>query len=135
MHVTTRLFSAGALALAFTTFVAVGPALAQAGEQAPPSSREQAQDTVQGELLKVDTTARTLTVKTSSEEMEFTFNDQTKISGAQRGVAGLATMTGSQVVVEYEKEGARNVARTIEIRDTKPSDAAPGPAPAPAPRE
>lgn len=134
MHVTSRFFVSGAFALAFTALVAASPVLAQGQAPAPSQpSQAQAGTTVQGELMKVDATARTLTVKTATNEMEFTYNDETKITGAQRGIAGLATMTGSQVVVQYEKEGAKNVASSIEIREAKPS-AAPTTTPAPAPR-
>ena len=72
--------------------------------------------TAQGELLDVDGKNQTLTIKAQAGEMTFRYNDQTKVSGAQKGVAGLATMTGSQVVVMYRKDGQINLASTIEVR-------------------
>ena len=41
--------------------------------------------TAQGELLDVDVKASTLTIKTPTAEMTFRYNDQTKVTGAQKG--------------------------------------------------
>jgi hypothetical protein len=89
------------------------------GQQAParPDAPAQAQAaTAQGELQDVDAKASTITVKTADSEMRFTYNDQTKVTGAQKGVAGLATMKGSQVTVQFRKDGATNIATSIEVR-------------------
>jgi hypothetical protein len=72
--------------------------------------------TAQGELLDVDGKATTLTIKTQSAEMTFRYNEQTKVSGAQKGMAGLATMTGAQVMVMYRKDGQINLATSIDVR-------------------
>jgi hypothetical protein len=80
---------------------------------------EQAQlqtQTAQGELLDVDGKATTLTIKTQTGEMTFRYNEQTKVSGAQKGMAGLATMTGSQLMVMYRKDGEINLATSIDVR-------------------
>jgi hypothetical protein len=84
---------------------------------APAPAQAQAQtQTAQGELLDVDAKANTITIKTTAAEMTFRFNDETKVTGAQKGVAGLATMTGSQVIVQYRKDGQANIATSIEVR-------------------
>src|SRR5262245_27660786 len=72
--------------------------------------------TAQGELLDVDNKASTFTIKTQSGEMSFRYNDETKVTGAQKGVSGLATMTGSQVVVMYRKDGQVNFATSIDVK-------------------
>ena|SRR5688572_18068344 len=87
--------------------------------QAEPPAQAQQTQTAQGELLDVDARASTLSVKTQTVEMTFRFTDETKVTGAQKGVSGLATMTGSQVVVMYQKEGASNIATNIEVRAQK----------------
>ena len=93
---------------------------AHALAHAEPAVQAQAQtQTAQGELLDVDAKANLLTVKTQSGEMSFRFNDQTKVTGAQKGVAGLATMTGAQVTVMFQKQGALNVASSIEVKEQK----------------
>ena len=76
--------------------------------------------TSQGELLDVDGKANTLTIKAQTGEMTFRYNDQTKVTGAQKGMAGLATMTGSQVVVIFRKDGPMNVATSIDVKGSSP---------------
>ena len=79
----------------------------QAGQAQPQAS------TASGELVKVDVEAKSIAVKPASgPEVQFTFNDQTKVTGA-RDVAGLATMSGSQVRVTY---GSNRVATEIAIQ-------------------
>jgi hypothetical protein len=92
--------------------------------QAPAAPAQQAPGqaavaTAQGELLEVDAKANTFSIKTAAAEMKFRYDDSTKVSGAQKGVAGLATMTGSQVTVQYKKEGANNIATSIEVRGSQ----------------
>jgi hypothetical protein len=92
-------------------------AAAQAGAPpagAPPAAQAQA-TSASGELVKVDATAKSITVKADGRDQEFTFNDQTKITGAQ-GAAGLATMEGSQVTVMYGKD---RVASEIRVSPKK----------------
>jgi hypothetical protein len=81
---------------------------------APPAAQAQAAS-ASGELVKVDATAKSLTIKADGRDQEFTFNDQTKITGAQ-GAAGLATMEGSQVTVMYGKD---RVASEIRVTPKK----------------
>jgi hypothetical protein len=75
--------------------------------------------TAQGELLDVDAKASTLTIKTQAAEMTFRYNAQTKVTGAQKGVSGLATMTGSQATVMYRKDGQINLATSIDVKAAK----------------
>ena len=75
--------------------------------------------TAQGELLDVDGKATTLTVKTQSGEMTFRYNDQTKVTGVQKGASGLATMTGSPVTVLFRKEGQINLATSVDVKAAK----------------
>lgn len=91
------------------------PLAASAGQAAPPAAAAQQATSASGELVKVDATAKTLTVKADGRDQEFTFNDQTKITGAQ-GAAGLATMEGSQVTVMYGKD---RVASEIRVTPKK----------------
>lgn len=87
---------------------------------AEPLGQAQVQtQTAQGELLDVDNRASTFTIKTQTGEMTFRYNDATKVTGAQKGVAGLATMTGSDVTVMYRKEGQVNLATSIDVKAAK----------------
>ena len=87
-----------------------------------PAATRQAEaqtQTSQGELLDVDVKASSLTIQTPTAEMTFRYNDQTKVSGAQKGLSSLAMMTGSQVVVQFRKEGQMNVAMSIDVKGAK----------------
>ena len=90
---------------------------AQDKPAAPPSTQgaQAAGNTASGELTDVDAKAATIVVKTATDEMKFRYDDQTKVTGAQKNVAGLSTMKGSDVTVQYKKEGANNIATSIEI--------------------
>jgi NADH dehydrogenase FAD-containing subunit len=68
----------------------------------------------EGELTKVDPDAKTLSVKNSSGvEMEFRYDEQTQIVGAEGSVEGLGTMSGSPVRVHFDS--ASKTATKIEI--------------------
>jgi hypothetical protein len=126
--------AAAAIAVAGIAFV---PTLSQAQEPAPaqplqvtsPAPHDQsqgaapaqAQTTARGELVSIDEKGKMLTIKNDGSEMSFKFDDATKVTGAQRGVAGLATMTGSQVTVQYKKDGAANLATSIDVRSAAPA--------------
>jgi hypothetical protein len=72
--------------------------------------------TATGELTKVDAKDDTLTVKTSTGDVMIKYDNETKVTGASRNTAGLATMSGSQVTIRYKKDGNQNLATTIEVR-------------------
>ena len=127
-----------ALALVTVTHPASAQAPPEAGAPAAQAPAAQAQATLNadGELVSVDTKTNMITIKTTtSPEMKFKFDDTTKVTGGQKGVAGLATMAGSQVTIQYRKDGADNVATSITV---KPAAAAPRTesprAPEPSPR-
>jgi hypothetical protein len=83
--------------------------------QAGPTAQEPA--TAKGELVRVDPDAKTLAIKTASgTEMQFKYTDATSVTGAEKGVAGLATMSGAQLTVSFRIEGTSNVATKIEVR-------------------
>lgn len=103
-----------ALISTFFLLVAFVPSLFAQGL----GSEEEAPQTFQGELVSVDDAAQTLTVRDSEgTEMQFTYNDETQVSGADEGVAGLATKSGAQVAVSYQEEGASKTAVQIHIME------------------
>jgi len=114
MHATHRTI----VMLAALVLLVAAAAQAQDKPAAPPAApgAAQASTSASGELTDVDAKAATITVKTATEDMKFRYDDQTKVTGAQKGVAGLATMKGSQVTVNYKKEGANNIATSIDVR-------------------
>jgi hypothetical protein len=67
-------------------------------------------------LVSVDSKDSTLRVKTTTGEVMIKYDDKTKVSGASKTTAGLATMQGSQVTVTYRKDGASNIATSIDVK-------------------
>ena len=124
------------VAMGAVSLMAYGSAIAQQAPSpssppspaSPPAAAAQpagAQtQTPSGELTKVDAKENELTVKTATGEITIKFDATTKVTGASRNTAGLATMSGSQVVVRYKKEGASNMAESIEVKAA--GGAAPG---------
>jgi hypothetical protein len=112
-RIQSTLFALGsAAALALT--LGIAPAFAQA--QAPPPQpqpqpeQRQAQPakdatTVSGEIVSVDATAKSLTIKVADgTEQTFMYNDATQITGAKDGAAGLATMREGKVTVHFKDD-------------------------------
>lgn len=115
----TRLAS---FAFAATLFVA-SPALAQEPAPAPAAPPQEApQDaaqvqTVSGELVKVDSEKKTLSVRMADgAEWTIAFNDQTEISGDKKGEQGLATAEGAKVIVHYTTSGETKTATKVEVQ-------------------
>jgi len=87
----------------------------QAGKAAPMAQIQETQQIFEGELMKVDATAKTLSVKNpQGQENEFRYTDQTVISGADGGVEGLASKSGTPVSVHFDT--ATRTAAKIEVR-------------------
>jgi len=106
------------LAVAIAGLISVGSVAAQQSTP-PPSEQERAKtpEPVSGELVSIATDSKTLVVKTTADrDMTFTYTDQTEIVGADKGASGLATMTGSPVIVHYTVHGTSNVAVKIEVK-------------------
>ena len=93
---------------------AQAPASEAPAAQAPPAARAQAQkpESATGELKSVDAQKMTLTLANGET---FQYTSSTKVSGAQGGVAGLASMSGREVTVDYETKGADRIATMITI--------------------
>lgn len=71
----------------------------------------------EGQLLRVDPDAMTLAIQASDgSEQEFAFTEETQVTGAEGGVAGLATMSGQTVVIQYEN-GDPPTATAIEVQN------------------
>ena len=71
-----------------------------------------------GELVRVDTSAKTLSVKIAGgTEMLFTYSEATKVTGGDQGVAGLATKSGAKVTVHFTMKGQDRIATQIDIEN------------------
>jgi hypothetical protein len=97
------------------------PAQPSPGAPGAAQQRSQAQAQIaRGELSDVDVQAKMITIKpTEGAEQKFQYNDATKVTGDRAGVAGLATLSGKQVVVHFNTQGANRVATEIEVQADK----------------
>lgn len=89
--------------------------------QAPAPGQAPAGKVFQGELTKVDSAARSLSVKgTNGQEMTFSYTDQTQVNNPEKNVQGLAGKAGTELKVTYSEQGGKSVATAIEIIEKKP---------------
>ncbi len=92
-----------------------------AGVQAQPhhlavSAQANSEKVAQGELVRVDTEAQTLTIKSpTGEEIDFQYNSDTKVEGSTSGVQGLSTKTGTRLMVHYKDQSSSKLAVRVEI--------------------
>jgi len=90
--------------------------------QQPPSSQNPStsrETSITGELMRVNPDAKMFTVKNATGEIQFKYSDSTVVTGAQKTVAGLATMSGEQVTVSYRVDNGANIATHIEVKEKK----------------
>ena len=92
-----------------------------------PAAQEEAKDeakiqTISGELVKVDTEKKILSVKMSDgAEWAFDYTSSTEISGDNKGEQGLATAEGSKVVVHYTTADDKKIATKVEVQPPSPA--------------
>jgi hypothetical protein len=116
-----RTFSVGLLIASITTFgLAQAPAPTAPGQTQNPARPEQpAMLTFEGELNKVDSSAKTITLKSGEKEMTFMYDDQTQIMGVDNGAQGLSGKTGSTLKVSYRDDKGSSRATKIEVQPKK----------------
>lgn len=115
------------IALAFAVFMAGAASAQDPAPQAPAPAQEKAPDqakakamTATGELVKVDAEKKTLSVRQADgAELTFSYNDQTEITGEQKGAQGLATAEGSRVIVTYTTTDSTKTATKVEVKAAK----------------
>jgi len=75
--------------------------------------------TADGEISKLDTTAKTITLKgiAPARENVFYYDDKTEVTGVDKGIQGLKT--GSMVKISYRDEKGKNKATKIEVQSRK----------------
>jgi hypothetical protein len=119
---------AAALFVAPTLAAAQAPAPQTPPQSEPPAATAPAQPApkvdatatvARGELVKVDAEGKKITVRgADGVETEFAYNDATEIAGGRDGAAGLATTSGSKVVVAYTSDNGVKTATKIEIESS-----------------
>ena len=118
-----RLLTALMLAAAFVAPHVVAQnrlSLAAEQQQQQQPKKQQPPAPLAGELVTVDTDAKTFAIKTASEgEVKFSYTDTTEIIGAEKGASGLAATPGAEVIVHYDSHGTAKVAVRIEVKPKK----------------
>ena len=77
------------------------------------------EQTVSGQVTKVDMDARTITVAAADAEHVITFSDVTAVTGTA-GAQGLAGQEGTRVNVRYREDQGTKLASSIEIVNGQP---------------
>ena len=97
---------------------AQAPASQAPAAQAPAAAEARAQkpESATGELKSVDAQKMTLTL---ANGQTFQYTSSTKVTGAQGGVAGLASMSGREVTIDFEAKGADRIATMITVEAEK----------------
>src|SRR5215813_9383856 len=113
---------------AFMTLAGIGIANAQSpsarpdpSAQQPPSSQAPSsrETTITGELVRVNPDTKMFSIKNATGEIQFKYSDSTVVTGAQKTVAGLATLNGEEVSVSYRVESGGNMATKIDVKEKK----------------
>ena len=80
------------------------------------------QKVFEGQLLKVDAAAKSISVKGSTgPEMVFSYDDKTEVLGPAKDVQGLTGKSGTALKITYRQEKGSNWATRIEIVEKPPS--------------
>ena len=114
--VASFLFVAAMSLAAFAQAPAPQAPTAQAPASVASAGQAQKSETATGELKSIDTEKMTLTLASGQS---FQYTSSTRVTGAQGGVAGLASMSGREVSIDYEMKGADRVATAITVAAAK----------------
>jgi hypothetical protein len=101
------------------TLIAVALMVLVVGAAPFAASQEPAQEPapIQGALVSVDTEAMTITVMTADDmTVLFQYTAETKVTGGQESVAGLATTKDARVTVRFTEKGDTKIATEIEVQ-------------------
>jgi len=102
-------------AVCVAVMLAVLP-LAYGQEKSAPQAGEK---TFQGQLMKVDVNAKSITVKNADSEMTFQYTDATPVVGSERDIQGLAGKSGTDLKITYRDAAGKHIATRIETVENK----------------
>lgn len=103
-------------AITLSAFAQAPASQAPAGASPAPAAQAPKTESAKGELKSVDATKMTLTLASGQT---FQYTSATKVTGAQGGVAGLASASGREVTIDYETKGADRIATAITVAAEK----------------
>jgi len=103
-------------AICVAVMLAVLPLAYGQEKSAPPQAGEK---TFQGQLMKVDANAKSITVKNADSEMTFQYTDATPVVGSERDIQGLAGKSGTELKITYRDQAGKHIATRIETVENK----------------
>jgi hypothetical protein len=104
------------LGIALAALVLLSLPVAYGGQLPPAAEKIQADKTMNGELMKVDTAAKVISLKgPDQKEALFRYSDETQVVSADKTVQGLAGKTGAQLRISFKEERGANWATKIEV--------------------
>jgi hypothetical protein len=119
---TVLAFTTGVMAQATKPAPAAAPGAAPAAPEkaAKPAPEKAAKaEKFSGSIQKVDEAGKAITVKGKKEEKTFFIGDTTKMMRGKTELAFADLKKGTDVSVEYKKEGDKNVAASIKAAAPK----------------
>ena len=94
--------------------------LSDGQDKGAPPAQAQPEKVFQGQLTKVDASAKMISVKGAGDmEMTFALTDTTQVIGSEKDVQGLAGKTGSELKVTYRDVAGKHTATKIEIAERR----------------
>ena len=104
------------------TLMALGVAVLLVAQPLVYGQAQAEQKVFEGQLTKVDATAKSISVKGSTgPEMQFMYDDHTQVIGPEKDIQGLAGKSGTPLKVSYRQDKGVNVATRIEIVEKPPA--------------
>src|SRR3990172_1105431 len=92
------------------------PEQEEAYSQSAPAEHVAVTEIAEGKLSKVDTQQQQIWIKTQDgKEMQFSFDKDTKVEGAEGTGEGMAKMSGNDLKVHYRSAAGVNTAVKIEV--------------------
>jgi len=104
------------IALAAVVFSSIPVAYGRQATPPAPAEKLQAEKTFNGQLAKVDTSTKVISVRGADQkDMLFSYNDETQVISPDKTVQGLTGKTGAQLRITYREERGANWATKIEL--------------------
>jgi hypothetical protein len=104
------------------TLLAVAAAVLLVAQPMVYGQAAEQQKVFEGQLTKVDATAKSISVKGSTgPEMQFIYDDHTQVIGPEKDIQGLAGKSGTEVKVSYRQDKGMNWATRIEVVEKAPA--------------
>ena len=83
----------------------------------PIQQENQQESVVEGSLVRLDSNTRLLILKSADREMQFSFNEQTQVTGPEKDGKPIEVRQGSKLKIHYKVDQKTNMATRIEVTE------------------